>query len=235
MKKYFMLILLTMCFGFIGVVNAAESDLSSIAELADSIGGTEQEIIQLGEGTYTYYYKYVKISDSDFNAYVGSKYIIDNSEEDSDSYVTANTELEKYEESFYGLIPVVNSASDLNDWTKTTDNQINITDLSYESGKHNGYVLAVATVKEGDSNIYVTRKILESKSATTLGSITYLDSDKTAFNDSNSSNSENVNVGEDDKTTSNPSTGVEDSAVYLVPIALVLGSGILLRKNFVFD
>ena len=34
------------------------------------------------------------------------------------------------------------------------------------------------------------------------------------------------------QTTSNPTTGIEDVAIYIVPALLVLGSGITLRKRF---
>ena len=36
----------------------------------------------------------------------------------------------------------------------------------------------------------------------------------------------------DEKTNNNPETGIEDWAIYLVPIGLISGSAILFRKNY---
>lgn len=237
---YSMFIILAFCFGFVGVVNAEEADLSTIASINVTIGNSDDEILPLGDSgsSYTFYYKYVKIDSTDFDKYVNSKYIMENSDDSSDSYADATSEVKSYEEGFSSIIPTVSSATDLNEWTKSTDNQIKVSNLSYEKGKHNGYVLAVAGIKDGDSKIYVTRLILESKSTSTLGQITYLDSDKTdvASSDGNqASNTENVNTGSDTATKSNPKTGVEDYVIYLVPVSIILGSAILLRKNFVYN
>lgn len=222
--------ILTVIFSFclMSVVNAAEASLDTIASLTNVIGGSEQEIVQTGTGTYKYYYKTVAIDDSDFNTYINSKYIVDNGDDSSDEYVTAQSRVSEYEETFNGLITTLNSTSDLNSWTQSTNNEINLTNLKYEDGKHHGYVLAVAAVKNGDTNIYVTRVILESKSATTLAAIEYNDADKAAYE---ASTSEVTTTGET-TTAENPETGIEDWALYLVPISIVLGSGIILRRNY---
>ena len=236
MRRIYVIVFALICtFGFIGIVNAEEVDLNSVATISTTVGGSDEEIIQVdSSSTYTYYYKYVKIDDSDFNTYINSKYIAENGDDSTDEYATATSQVSEYETTFYGLIPTVSGASDVSSWTKSTDNQIVLKDLTYQQNKHNGYVLAVAAVKEGDSNVYITRIILESKSTTTLGEITFNDNDENAYNEdmSDSSNTENTNIGDDTTTSSNPNTGLNDYAIYLVPLSLVLGSGILLRKTF---
>lgn len=229
MIKRISLGLLVVVFGFcfISAVNAAESDLSTVASLTSVIGGTDEEIIQTSDGTYKYYYKIQAIDDSDFATYISSKYIFDNGDDSTDEYVEAQSRVAEYEEVFYGLVPTLNTTADLNGWTESTDKQINPTSLNYEAGKHHGYVLAVAAVK--DQTIYVSRLILESTSATTLEEIIYNESDETLYA---TTSTQTVTEKKDTKTTSNPETGIDDYTIYLVPISIVLGSAILLRRNY---
>ncbi|MBQ6546789.1 MAG: hypothetical protein IJL74_02185 [Bacilli bacterium] len=230
MIKRISLSLLMVAFGFcfVSVVNAAESDLSTIASLTSVIGDADEEIIQIADGSYKYYYKIQAIDDSDFNTYVKSKYIFDNGDENSDQYVQAQSRVAEYEDTFASLIPTLNTTADLNGWTESTDKNIAPTGLKYEAGKHHGYVLAVAAVK--DQTIYATRLILEATSATTLENIIYNASDETTTSSNTSNNGSQNN--QSTKTTSNPETGIEDCAIYLVPVAIILGSGILLKRNY---
>ena len=220
------LLTIILSFCLMSTVNAAEQSLDTVASLTNVIGGSEQEIVQTGTGTYTYYYKTIAIDDSDFSSYVSSKYIVDNGDDSSDEYVTAQSRVSEYETTFEGLIATLNSTSDLNSWTKSTNNEIALSNLTYETGTHHGYVLAVAAVK--DSTIYATRVILETKSATTLGALEYNDTDKSNYESSTS----DVTTTEETSTTENPETGIEDWTIYLVPISIVLGSGIILRRNY---
>lgn len=227
MIKRINLLLIAIIFSFclVGVVNAAESDLSSVASLTSTIGSTDEEIIQISDDTYKYYYKIQAIDDSDFSTYISSKYIYENSDENSDEYVNAQSRVAEYEDAFYALVPTLNTTADLNSWTESTDKQINPTNITYEQGKHHGYVLAVAAVK--NDSIYATRMILESTSTTTLETITYNDNDKVTYN----SNTQSVQEEQSKQTTTNPETGLDDYAIYLVPLSIVLGSGILLKRN----
>ena len=214
-------------FCFISVAQAEELDLNDVASLSNVIGGEDKEINEVGNGSYKYYYKIQAIDDNDFATYVSSKYVFDNGDENTDEYVEAQTRVAEYEDTFYGLIPVINSTSDLNGWTESTDKNINPTNLNYETEKHHGYVLAVVAVK--DQTIYATRVILESTSATTLGSITYNLSDETAVANTTT---QSVTEQKSTRTTSNPETGIDDYAMYLVPVAIIMGSVILLKRNY---
>lgn len=226
------LTILAVVFGFcfVTVVNAQEKDLSDIAIISGVIGGSDKEITQNSDNTntYKYYYKIIEIDDSDFATYVSSKYAVDNGNDASDDYVAAQSRVTEYEESFNGLVPTLNSTADLSTWTTATNNEIAVQNIKYELGKHHGYVLAVAATKDGDQNIYVSRMILESTSATTLGSIAYNDSDAAAYNASTN----DAVPTTDTATGTNPDTGIEDWAIYFVPISIILGSGILLRRNY---
>ena len=231
MKKISLLVitmLVSIC--FIGAVNAEEKSLNSIAVLASEIGGTAKEIQVTDTGTkYNYYYKYVKLNETDFNNYVKQKYIMDNAGQGTTAYQNAKQKVESYEAAFKGQIPAVNSITELSAWTSNSDKvEINLTNLNYAQNAHNGYVFAVAATKTGDTNVYITRMIYESTSATTLGTIKYLDSDKVAINtDTNT----NTNTSTDTVTEQNPETGISDYAIYLVPSALVAGSYLMLKRK----
>lgn len=226
------LTILAVVFGFcfMTVVNAQEQDLSSVAIVSSVIGGSDKEITQNSDNTntYKYYYRIIEIDDSDFATYVSSKYVVENGNDASDEYVAAQSRVTEYESSFNGLIPTINSTADLSSWTQATNNDITVENIKYELGKHHGYVLGVAAVKDGDENTYVSRMILESTSATTLGSITYNDADAQAY----SASTNDAVATTDTATGTNPDTGIEDWAMYLVPLSIVLGSGILLRRNY---
>ncbi len=233
MKKYISLVMtLVMGFCFIGSVNAEEADLSSIASISSVIGGSDKEIIQTdSSNTYKFYYKYVAIDSEDFSTYVSAKYMVDNSSDSSEEYATASEQVSEYESVFYDLIPEV-SAADLDGWTLANDGEINLSDLTYVEGSHNGYVLAVAAVKEGDTKVYISRLVLESTSATTLENVSYNSSDELTYSSSvpdNSSDKDATTVS----TASNPNTGISDYVIFIVPVCIILGSAILIKRNYV--
>ena len=240
MKKISILLMTIICsFVFVSVVNAAESDLDSVAAIISVIGGNDKEIIQIdSNNTYQYYYKYVKINDSSFTDYVKNKKVVDESTDGSNAYITAAKKVGDYEKSFLGLIPTVNNSSEVTDWKKANNNEIVLDNLDYVAGSHRGYVLAVAAVKNGDSNVYISRMILESKSKTTLGAITYDTADTSKSSKKVVTTKKVVtenkkvvnNVAK--KTKENPNTGINDYVLYLAPVSIVLGSAILLRKSY---
>lgn len=229
MKKVISFMIMVLAgFGFCTVVNAEETSLNSIASVTSEIGGSDKEIIQTDSSNkYKFYYKYVSIDSDTFNSYVGVKYKLDNTDESSEEYVNTESQLKEYENVFKSLIPEV-TASDLESWTLASDNEITLSDLIYESDKHNGYVLAIAAVKDGDtSKVYIDRLILESTSSTTLGQVSYTPSDEQAY-DSNEDETSSDAVS----TSNNPNTGISDYAIYIVPVCIILGSVILLRKSY---
>lgn len=235
--KRFSLLLMIVVFGFCFVtcVNAAELELDKVAAITATIGGTDKEIIQIDSNNkYDYYYKYVKIGDKDFSDYVKNKQIVDKSTDGSSEYIAAASKVGEYETNFLKLVPTVSTAADVSNWIKSTDNEIKVSNLTYKSGSHNGYVLAVAAVKNGDSNVYISRIIFESKSTSTLGLVS--DNNTTSDANENATNIEfddtNAVDAEDTSTEENPNTGLNDYALYLAPIAIILGSAILLRKNY---
>lgn len=230
MKKVLKLILVfVLGISFIPSVFADEADLSKVASLTDTFGGSEKEIVQTDtSNTYKFYYKYVSISSNDFSSYVEARSKVDSLSETSSEYASYASKVSDYETKFKALIPTV-SVSNLENWTLSSDGNIALSNLKYESGKHNGYVLAVAAVKDGDtSKVYIDRLILESTSATTLGGITY----DVSTTDSYSVEEDNETTTQEVNTESNPNTGINDYVIYLVPISIILGSTILLKRRY---
>lgn len=230
MKKVISFMIMVLAgFGFCTIVNAEETSLNSIASVTSEIGGSDKEIIQTDSSNkYKFYYKYVSIDSDTFNSYVGVKYKLDNTDESSEEYVNTESQLKEYENVFKSLIPEV-TASDLESWTLASDNEITLSDLIYESDKHNGYVLAIAAVKDGDtSKVYIDRLILESTSSTTLGQVSYTPADEQAYD----SNEDEMLSDDAVSTSNNPNTGISDYAIYIVPVCIILGSVILLRKSY---
>ena len=217
--------------GFTGIVNAAEMELGSVAVVNNPVGGSDVEIISADETAtgYKYYYKVQEIVDTNsFNSYVQAKYTIESSDPTTDEYTAAQSRIEEYEATFNDYIATVNGAADLSTWTESADGQISLSDLKYEEGTHHGYVLAVAAIKDGDTNVYVSRMILESTSTSTLDEIKYNSGDMASYNN----NTTGAVTTTDETTNSNPETGIEDYAIYLVPLALIGGSAILFRRNY---
>ena len=230
MKKVISFMIMVLAgFGFCTIVNAEETSLNSIASVTSEIGGSDKEIIQTDSSNkYKFYYKYVAIDNDTFNSYVGVKYKLDDTDQSSEEYVNTESQLKEYENVFKSLIPEV-TASDLESWTLASDNEITLSDLIYESDKHNGYVLAIAAVKDGDtSKVYIDRLILESTSSTTLGQVSYTPSDEQAYD----SNEDEMLSDDAVSTSNNPNTGISDYAIYIVPVCIILGSVILLRKSY---
>lgn len=240
MKNITKLLLLTIIsFVFVGMVNAAEVDLiQNVANISKDVSATTASIVPKTTG-YKYYYRIVKINDADFGNYVKQKYIVENSQEGTTAYVNAMKEKTTLENKFKTeLIPTINNASDLTSgsWKEAKNNIINPTDFSIvnASGVHNGYVLAVAATKSGDNNIYITRLIKESTSATTLSDVTnYFDGDKTTINNTTTETTTAVETTTttETKTEENPETAVSDWAIFITPISIAIGSGILLRRK----
>ena len=71
--------------------------------------------------------------------------------------------------------------------------------------------------------MYINRLILESTSTTTLGQASYTEADQVTYG---TTTNDQIN------TDSNPNTGISDYAIYLVPICIILGSAILLKKSY---
>lgn len=239
------LLLAVLSFCIIGAVNAEELNLNDIAKVTAVIGGENKEIITLDTtNTYNYFYKIVEIDNTKFKDYIKNKYIVDNGNKETTQYNNAVTKATNYENTFKGLVANINNSSDIESWSPVTDNEITLTNLKYAENSHNGYLLAVAAVKEGDTNVYVLRSILESKSATTLGTIAYQTQDETAIQTTTETTTEentNTNTQQQTQTNTqeteikaeeNPNTGLNDYVIFLAPISIILGSGILLRKSY---
>ncbi len=237
MKKICLLFIMFISLGFIVTVNAEEktADMFSInVDATNPIDGQKESIIETEENLkMTYYYKYVPIDSAKFSQYTAALYGVENLDSTSSEYTQATTTKTTLETEFAGLIPAVTSPAGLkaegSGWNPANGKVIALSDLTYVQGQHSGYLLAVAGVKDGDTaNVYAVRIALESVNATTLGAVTFLDADKAAYQQTNPGQTTPAN------TEQNPSTGIEDYALYLVPVSIILGSVIMFKKDYVY-
>ncbi len=236
MKKLCLLLIMMISLGFVVSVNAEEktADMFSInVDASNPIDGTKDAIIETEDNLkMTYYYKYVVIDSAKFNQYTAALYGVENLDSTTPEYTQASSTKTALETEFGMLIPTVSAPADLkaegSGWTAATGKVISFTGLTYAPGQHNGYLLAVAGVKDGDTaNVYAQRIALESTSVTALGGITFNNADKAAYQ-------QNTGGTTPTGTEDNPNTGIEDYALYIVPVSIVLGSVLILKKNYVY-
>lgn len=230
MKKVFYLTIMLICsFGFIGVANA-ESSLGEELML-DTNGGSYTDINDtLNGGTvfskftdkYDFYYKAVKILFDGIGN--GCGYFDEGNEKSLKEY-----------------IPEINSIDDLNGYTKIES--IPMTP-NWEYEKFGGYVIALVAVdKKDNSKIYVDRNIYDivkegekvlvsNQDNCSAGdpASQYIRRDGKTYNDD-----VDLNYSSDNYTTTqtytNPETGLNDYIIYILPIILIVGSYLVIRKR----
>lgn len=221
MRKIFNLLLVTvMTFGFIGVVNAEESwssitdDTSFLEALlnGESLEGNTAATTFFSK--YDVYYQYQKIDDATY-----ANYITDIRGETSTGA----------EQSINALIPAPSSAGDLGSWVKIDTPQISYADVEYTEGQKTGYIVAVAAVPKDDtSKVYVYRLVTEVTGSSKMESSYEINCDE----DVDVVTDENTVTDTETVTEENPNTGISDYAIYLVPLALVGGVVLMMRKSF---
>lgn len=229
MKKIFNLLLITVCmFGFVTVANAEESwsiiesEATFVGDLlaGKSVEGNEAATEFFNK--YDVYYKYEKIDDTLYSNYV--------------SDLTEGTSTGALD-SINTLIGPVNSADDLQSWNQMNTKSIDYSGVEYTEGQKVGYIVALAAVpKDNTSNIYVLRSIYEVTGSSSLGSSYEIncEEDVTTDNNGNGDTIVDTTTGEVTETVTeeNPNTGISDYAIYLVPLALIGGVVLMMRKNY---
>lgn len=217
MKKIFNLLLVTICcFGFISVVSAEEvwssipDDVSFVNDLLTGKSLTGNTAATAFFEKYDVYYTYEKIDDTLY-----SNYVSDISKGTSTGAV----------DSVNALVPTVSSTDDLGSWVKATEPSLTYGDMSYESGKKTGYIVALAAVDKTDNTkIYVYRLVSEVTGSNKIESSYEINCE------------DDTDVTEETTTETvtkeNPNTGISDYAIYLVPIALIGGTVLMMRKNY---
>ena len=216
MKKLFNLLLVIFCcFGFVSIVNAEEAwssipgDVNFINDLIEGKDLTSNSAATDFFSKYDVYYKYEKIDDTLYGNYIS----------DISQGTTTGAA-----NSVDALVPSVSSVSELGTWIKATSPKLSYSDIAYDSTKKTGYVIAIAAVDKSDNTkIYVNREVYEVTSTNEIKSSYEVNYD----NDTSIQETEEQSVAEE-----NPNTGISDYAIYLVPIALICGTALMMRKNY---
>lgn len=246
LSKSFVIIVMIMCmFSYMTGVSAATTKLSTVEK--DSI----KAVIKLLGGStlsednatsitslldkYTLYTKYEKIDDTLYSKY------------------KSNTNDETVGKSIADLISDPNKKEDLdnaeNGWRKIESAQVEYTDLEKDSG----YLVALMAVSKSDeTKIYSYKTVYQATSDTTLSTYSDIannnvDPDATvedkSTNEDNSSNETTTDDSEEptdetveekeEKSDTNPETGISDYAIYLVPLSIIAGSTLMIRRRFI--
>lgn len=219
MKKIFNLLLVTICcFGFISVVKAEEawnsitSDVTFISDLIEGKDLTSNSAATEFFTKYDVYYKYEKIDDTLYANYV------------SDISKGTSTGAQA---SVSALVPSVSSVDELGSWVKATSPIFTYSDINYDSTKKTGYVVAIAAVDKADNTkIYVNRVVYEVTATNKIESSYEINCEDDTTTPATPS------TPTDTATKENPNTGISDYAIYLVPIALIGGTVLMMRKNY---
>lgn len=248
LSKSFGIILIVICmFSYMMVASAAtgklkdveKNSISAVIQLlsGSSLAGDSATTITNLMDKYTLYTKYEKINDELY-----SKYKAD----------TSNSEVGN---SIANLITDPASKSDLdnadNGWSLVESTQITYSDLE----KDKGYLIALMAVSKSDeSKIYSYKTVYQATTSSTLSTYSDIannnvgsdadveksaadkDVNKEETDDSEAEDkddSDTVEKDTEEKADTNPETGINDYAIYLVPLSIIAGSTLMIRKKLV--
>lgn len=257
MKKVFMILTIICSIFIIGNVSAAENDSEDFKKMVGDLKSVFTAInngSELGNLSLIHkdkiYYKYTRLTDEEFTKYeeaiaknnfsIEREDIINKYKTNVENFMTATGELN---------IP--------NGWTKLENNKFVFQNL--EAGK--GYFIEIYIVAEVEGKLVgeSTGDIYKAKDATTmealydinevldfmLGLISGIEEEskkeETTQNNNNNNtvqpNNKNTSTEKTTQntqyvqTTQNPNTGLNDCLKYIVPLALLIGSTIIVKKN----
>ena len=239
-KSFLMIVMLLCMFSYMGVVKADTAKLSSVEKNSISavsnlltgkqLSTADKEKIDALSSKYNLYYQY-QIIDSD----VYSKY---KSGDDAAGVTIAN------------LITDPDSEDDMknaeNGWSQVVDGKVTYSDLEYDAQNPKGYVVALMSVLKSDANkIYTYKSVYQATSATTLATYESVSKaediqdqevtkEQTVEEPEESDDSDSVDETDSEeveKSEENPETGISDYAIYMVPLSLVLGTTLYLKRR----
>lgn len=246
LSKSFIIIIIMCMFSFISGVNAETGKLSSVESDSVSavvkllggstLSGDDATKITSLMNKYTLYTKYEVIDDTLYNTYKSD---------------TSNTEAGN---SIANLIQDPASKSDLDDESNGWS-MIESAGLSYsELEKDKGYLVALMAVSKSDATkIYKYKTVYQATTDSTLtpysevaksnaeedDATKKIEKENTAANTEESTDEETSeataeeDVEKEEKSETNPETGISDYAIYIVPLSLVLGSTLMIKRRFV--
>ena len=235
LSKSFGILIIVMCmFGYITCVNAVdklssvESDsVSAVVKLlgGSTLAGDDATKITNLMNKYSLYYTYKEIDDTLYSNYKND---------------TSNTQ---YGDAIGNTITDPKSAAELNNensgWFKLESTEITYSNLT----KDKGYIVALMAVsKTDDTKMYRYKTVYQATTDSTLSPYSEVanngaqsDEENTNENESNNEDEnaeENENTEEtEEKADTNPETGISDYAIYIVPLALIAGSTLMIRRN----
>lgn len=214
MKKIISILIIISFISFIPLVKAEENieqmgiDTKIIEDLITQKNTEDDNNTAELFNTYDIYYLYEKIDDTTYEEYLKETF----EQEENGALGKINA-----------LVPTITSVEQLSSWIKVDTPQFVYPNIEYNKEKKTGYIISVAAVsKQDQSKIYVHRGVYETINPGTLENSYAV----------NYKNYQNTNTNNETVTEENPNTGIGDYAIYLVPIALVSGAALMMRKNY---
>lgn len=237
-KTFMMMIMLLCMFSYMGVVSAQASKLAdveknSISAVSNLLTGKELSSADKAKITalkdkYSLYYQYQVI--------------------DADTYSKYKAGDDSAEDAIVKMISDPASKEDLtseNGWSAIEGEQISYSDLEYDVENPTGYIVIVMAAAN-DGTIYSYKNVYQATSATTLATYSSVaksaeindDVEKEDTIEKEDTTTEEADTEDDvedteevEKSEKNPETGISDFAIYLVPLALIAGSTLYLKRR----
>lgn len=235
-KSFLMIVVLLCMFSYMGVVNAESLQSKEAASMnavynlltGKALSDADKETITKLKLTYpNLYYNKVEIPSDVYTKYKN---------QDSTASKTISDLIE---------IPSSDQLTEDNGWTSIPGTQVSYSNLKYDSSNPTGYLVALAAVTS-DNVVYGSKNVFQATSATTLATYSSIantgdSGDETEVEkqeaeeeeepEVDKEEAEEEDVDKEEQAESNPETGISDYAVYLVPLALVAGSALYLRRR----
>lgn len=233
--KYFLMGVMLICmFSYMGVVNAAtikaldtNKDSVKVLLTGKELSASDATNIESLLGTYSMFYKYEKIDDSVYNSYKSG---------DSSASSTINK-----------LISDPQSSDELtedNGWTKISSTQVTYEDLEAEAG----YIVCLFAYSGSDTSTLLYYKNVYQ--ATTSSELALTSSiiasseegdevvkkktvEKEPADEEETTDESEESSDLEEKSESNPETGISDVAMIIVPASLIAGTTLMIRRRFV--
>lgn len=251
-KSLFMVLILVCIFGYVGTADAAEplsskEDKTVMDAIYNLLSGKalsedDKSTISTLQEKYKLYYQYKQIDSDTYNKY----------KTDSTDSQTVNTITDLIQTPGCDSLSSAVSESEEGKWAVIEGTQVSYSNLKYDSSNPAGYLIMLIADASTDgsscssSTLYYSKNVYQATSATTLATYKSIASvgdtgDENEVEKQETDEEEEEDVEKDteaeeegdteEKAETNPETGISDYAVYLVPLALVAGSALYLRRR----
>ena len=251
-KSLFLILILVCIFGYVGTASAAEQlsskeDKTVMDAIYNLLSGKalsedDKSTISTLQEKYKLYYQYKQIDSATYEKYKA----------DSADSQTVKTIIDLIPTPGCDALSNAASESREGNWAVIEGTQVSYSNLKYDSSNPAGYLIMLVADSSTDgtacssSTLYYSKNVYQATSATTLATYKSIasvgdtgdenevekqETDEEEDVDKDTEATEEESEDAEEKAESNPETGISDYAIYLVPLALVAGSALYLRRR----